>query len=67
MGGRGRGECGGSILGLTEGRAAVRRSGNGGEGGGGESSGAGSLGAGNWGKVERGRSGGRRGCRGALL
>jgi hypothetical protein len=43
-------------------RAAVKLSGDGGEGGGEESSGAGSLGAQKWGKEERGRSGGRRGC-----
>jgi hypothetical protein len=36
-------------------------------GGGRESSGAGSLGDRNWGKEERGRSGGRRGCQGILL
>jgi hypothetical protein len=52
---------------LAEGWAVARRLGDGGEGGGGESSSAGSLGARNWGKEERGRSGGRRGCWGALL
>jgi hypothetical protein len=40
---------------------------NGGEGGVGEALGAGSLRAGREGKDGRGRSGGRRGCRGALL
>jgi hypothetical protein len=66
-GGRGRGESGGPISGLTEGRAVARRPGDGGEGGGGESSGAGSLGAQNWGKEERGRSDRRRRCGGTLL
>jgi hypothetical protein len=36
-------------------------------GGGGERSSAGSLGDRNWGKEERGRSDGRRGCQGVLL
>jgi hypothetical protein len=57
----------GSVLGLTEGRAVAGQPGDSGEGGGGENSGAGSLGARNWGKEEHGRSGERRGCRGALL
>jgi hypothetical protein len=65
--GEGEGSAGGPVLGLTEGRAVARQPGDGGEGSGGESSSVGSLRARNWGKEERGRSSGRRGCRGALL
>jgi hypothetical protein len=59
-GGRGRGECGGSVSGVTESRAVAGRLADGGEGSSGENSDAGSLGAWNWGKEERGRSGERR-------
>jgi hypothetical protein len=42
-GGRGRGECGGPVLGLTDGRVAAKQSGDGGEGGSGKTSSAESL------------------------
>jgi hypothetical protein len=60
-------EARGPGSGLTGARKAAERQHVGGEGGGEESSSAGSLEALKQGKEERGRSGGRSGCRGTLL
>jgi hypothetical protein len=66
-GGGGRGKLGGPDSGLIGARKAAERRRNDDEVGGGEALSAGSLGVGREGKEGRGRSGRRRGCRGALL
>jgi hypothetical protein len=66
-GGGVRGKHGGPDSGLTGAQKAVEQRRNGGESGGREALGADSLRAGREGKEGWGRSGGRRGCQGALL